>query len=91
MGLLYLEKENFNEAHKLFDKSCAIGNLEGCYNLAVMYNNGLIDGSKDYVKAAKFYDPACSGGIDQACINLATIYTSHFPNERNNKLSIRNN
>ncbi len=43
-----------------------LGNMNGCYNLGVLYANG--DGVReDKVKAKELFGKACDGGDDYGC------------------------
>ena len=56
-------------------KACDSGNFSGCYNLGVMYNNGL-GVKQNYFKAVKLYNKACDGGNAVGCYNLGVMYNN---------------
>ena len=64
---------NYQEAAKLFEKSCNGGVAESCFGLGLLYDKG--QGVKqDYAQAAKWYEQACNGGMTESCHNLGILY-----------------
>ena len=61
------------EAADFYQKACAGGNAKGCFNLAVMYDNG--EGvSQDFVRAKELYQQTCEQGAQKGCFNLGLLY-----------------
>jgi TPR repeat protein len=50
----------------LYEASCNAGWAAGCYNLAIMFENGR-GVARDRDKAVRLYDTACSAGAKPAC------------------------
>lgn len=64
---------DMKKAFALFKKSCDGGKIEGCNNMAVIYNNGA-NGIKKNIKIAKdMFKKACDSGYKPSCENLAKI------------------
>lgn len=77
LGVKYYRGDNvandMKQAFALFKKSCDGGKVEGCNNMAVMYNNGA-NGIKKNLKIAKnMFKKACDSGYKPSCENLAKI------------------
>lgn len=64
------------KAFYLFKKTCDKGKLEGCNNLAVIYNNGKNGVPKNLTLAKSLFEDACKNGYKPSCENLKKI----FPN-----------
>ncbi len=72
-GYAEYKKNNYAEAIALWGQACDSGNMDGCYNLAYMYENG--KGSMhNELKASELYTIACDAGDARACSNLGVIY-----------------
>jgi len=54
--------------------ACDGGDLPGCNNLGIMYENGTGVDHSDLKHAADLYRQACDGGAMRACNNLGIIY-----------------
>ena len=63
------QKVDFAVANEMFEKSCNLGDAQGCANLGIMYDQG--SGVKqDATKARELYEKGCEGKISNACFNL---------------------
>lgn len=60
----------------LFKETCDKGKVEGCNNLAVIYNNGINGVPKNLGLAKSLLQKACKQGYKPSCENLEKI----FPN-----------
>ena len=60
-------------ATPLFVEACDGGEPAGCYNVALMYQNGR-GVSADLAVAVAAYEDGCLGGSSPACDNLGTLY-----------------
>ena len=58
---------------KRYTKDCDGGNAGGCYNLGVLYDEG-IEVQQDNAKAVELYTKACNRGNAAACSNLGMMY-----------------
>ena len=57
----------------MWDKACSSGDMNGCYNLAYMYEYGK-GTMHDEERASKLYAIGCDKGDAKACSNLGVIY-----------------
>jgi len=72
-GLEAYKNNDFKSASTLYKKACDGGNVQGCGNLAFLYQTG--QGVKqDYFKASTLYKKACDGSIYVGCLNLGILY-----------------
>jgi len=61
------------KAKDLYTKACDGGEMNGCFNLGVMYDNG--DGVKENtIKAKELFGKACDGGEMNGCYELGLMY-----------------
>lgn len=58
------------EAPAYFDKACAAGFAEGCFNMGVIVSAGRYGVSADAQRARGYYDRACATGVGRACLTL---------------------
>ncbi len=58
---------------QLYERACAGGVLEGCYELGVHHQRGQ-GVAHDDAHARRLYDRACRGGVLEACANLGWYY-----------------
>jgi TPR repeat protein len=56
-----------------YQKACDGGEMLGCSNLGVFYEQGT-GGIRDAAKAAALYQKACDGGSMLGCNNLGAAY-----------------
>ena len=73
LGKEAYDKGDYQKAAQLYQKACDGGNVGGCSNLGVLYENGR-GVKQDYQKAAQLYQKACDGGIAKGCSNLGVLY-----------------
>ncbi|RDU64726.1 tetratricopeptide repeat protein [Helicobacter sp. MIT 14-3879] len=91
LGVIYIEKEKFDEANNLFDIACNNNNAEGCMNLAVSYNYGYgVDSDKNkanrlFKEALDLYIKSCNKSNANDCMNVATMYYGGLGIEINDK------
>lgn len=72
-ALNYEILENYTQAYNTYKQSCDKGFMPSCYNLAMLYVNGL--GVKaDIKKANRIFFEACANNEEQSCYNLAISY-----------------
>ncbi|MGA9046967.1 hypothetical protein [Sulfuricurvum sp.] len=72
-GKLALEKKNYSEAANAFRISCESGNGKGCYELGMMYENGIGMAQNKY-KASNLYAQACRAQEALGCSNMALSF-----------------
>ena len=53
---------------------CDEGNMVGCFNMGVMYMNGIRGAMKDEKKAYEYFTIACNGGDIDGCFNAGKYY-----------------
>lgn len=74
-GIDALNKKNYKTALKYLKKACTNGENAGCYNLGVMYTNGV--GVRQNISKAKYYSQkACDGGNSKGCYNVGSAYAN---------------
>ena len=72
-GEAFYNNKEYDKAFESFKKACDSGNMRGCFNLGIMYEEG--NGvEKDFSKAAELFKKACDGGEMLGCRNLDIIY-----------------
>lgn len=69
-------KKDVMRSFYLFKKTCDKGKLEGCNNLAVIYNNGKGGVPKNLALAKSLFTNACKGGYKPSCKNLQKLAQS---------------
>ncbi len=57
-------------ALEYYDKSCAGGFSEGCFNMGVIHSKGLLGTKPDRAQSDRYYERACSTGVATACFAL---------------------
>lgn len=72
-GIRAAENGDFATAFSNFDKTCKQGNLDGCYNLALLYSAGQ-GVMKDIRKAEQLFADGCNKGDAKSCNNLGYMY-----------------
>ena len=73
-GFAAIKNKQYDNAFKLFNEACDLGNGGSCYNLGLMYKKG--DGVKqDKFKAVELYRKACDLGNGDGCNNLGVMYS----------------
>ncbi|SHN58781.1 tetratricopeptide repeat protein [Erythrobacter sanguineus] len=55
-----------------FSRACSLGHERACFNVGVMYRDG-VGGARDDAAARKAHETACGGGITEACNSLAVL------------------
>ena len=74
-GMAFYNNKEYDKAFESFKKACDGGNMRGCFNLGIMYEEG--NGvEKDFSKAAELFKKACDGGNMHGCRNLVVMYTN---------------
>lgn len=72
-GLSYEIIGDYTQANAIYKRSCNQGFMSSCYNLAMLYVNGL--GVKANIqKANRIFFEACINNEEQSCYNLAISY-----------------
>ena len=72
-GEVFYNNKEYDKAAELLKKACDGGNMRGCFNLGVMYDNG--NGvEKNEQKAVELYKKACDGGDMNGCGSLGAMY-----------------
>ena len=72
-GIAFYNNKEYDKAFESFKKACDSGNMRGCFNLGIMYEEG--NGvEKDFSKAAELFKKACDGGEMNGCRSLYIIY-----------------
>ena len=72
-GEVFYNNKEYYKAFESFKKACDGGEMLGCNNLGVMYDNG--NGvEKNEQKAVKLYEKVCYGGEMRGCRNLGVMY-----------------
>ena len=74
-GMAFYNNKEYDKAFESFKKACDGGNMRGCFNLGIMYEEGN-GAEKDFSKAAELFKKACDGGNMNGCYNLGTIYAN---------------
>ena len=74
--------EDPEEAVRLYRLSCDGGNMRGCTNLGVLYDEGL-GVTQDYARAYTLYEQACDGGDAGGCTVLGALYANGQGVDRN--------
>lgn len=64
---------NYNKAVKLYEKSCAENNAEGCFEIGRIYFDGQI-ADTNYKKAISYYEKACANGNTESCYRVGNVY-----------------
>jgi hypothetical protein len=72
-GSALAEQKRYGEARPLFQKACDGGDMVGCFDLALLYDNG-DGGSQDYSQARTLYQRSCDGGYIDGCTNAGSLY-----------------
>ena len=72
-GLEYYSARDFGTAVSFFQLACEKGDLYGCNNLGLCYQNGEGVG-RNYLEAKRLYYGACDAGVGIACYNLGDLY-----------------
>jgi len=67
-----LRQEQYSEARPLFQKACSGGDMDGCYQLGLLYELGK-GVTEDYAKARTLYQKACDGGDMDGCYELGLL------------------
>ena len=71
-GLTQYDKGNPKQASEIWTKACGAGDINGCYNLAVLYDHG--DGVKqNKTKAIELYKKACETGDEEGCTSYKIL------------------
>lgn len=65
--------ESYTQAYNMYKRSCDKGFMASCYNLAMLYVNGL-GVANDIQKANRIFFEACVNDEEQSCYNLAISY-----------------
>ncbi len=63
----------YTQAHNIYKQSCDRGFMPSCYNLAMLYVNGL-GVQTNMQKANRIFFEACANNEEQSCYNLAISY-----------------
>ena len=72
-GFISCRNGDYTKAAELFQKSCDMGNVNGCEYLGRLYEYGL-GVKQNYSKVAKAYKKACEGGNMEGCKKLGDLY-----------------
>lgn len=73
IGAGYDFLKDYAKAFKFYQKSCDLGETDGCVGLASLYERGLGVG-KSPQKAIEIYKNGCNDANAAACLHLAQIY-----------------
>ena len=73
-GIAFYDNKDYDKAFESFKKACDGGDMDGCRNLAIMYEKGK-GVEEDFSKAAQLYKKACDGGEVRGCVGLGVMYT----------------
>ena len=86
-GIAFYNNKEYDKAFESFKKACDGGEMNGCYNLGVMYTNG--NGvEKDFSKAVELFKKACDGGEMLGCSNLGFMYAHGNGVEKNEQKAV---
>jgi hypothetical protein len=66
-------RKRYSDARPLFQQACDGGDMGGCSNLGILFQNGQ-GGPQDYAQARALYQKACLGGNTAGCIGLGILY-----------------
>ena len=72
-GKALYDFKSFEEARPPLRQACDGGNMEGCYYLGELYENGQ-GGAQDFALARTVFQKACDGGNMESCDNLGKLY-----------------
>ncbi len=79
LALVYVKNEkvtaDFFKAAEYHKIACDLGNMESCYSIASMYNDGDLE-EKDYLKAMHYYEKSAQLGECRAFLKLGLMYDS---------------
>ncbi|STQ85416.1 sel1 repeat family protein [Helicobacter muridarum] len=73
LGMLQRQNKDYVNAKKNFELACQKGYIMGCFNLGVLYENGL-GVKRDYNRAIELYEDSCNSKIGIACYGIAVLY-----------------
>ena len=73
IGLIFDKAQNYQQALKYYKKACELNDGFGCFNLGILYSEGL-GVKQDFAEAFGLYKKACELNYMIACYNLANAY-----------------
>ena len=62
-------KKDLSKALFYYEKSCKMGNSEGCYGVGYVYSK-----RKNYKKSYEYYKKACDMGNGKGCYGIGYLY-----------------
>lgn len=74
LAMRYLEQDDFKQAVHWMERSANNGHAEAQNNMGVYYENGMVDGQRNFDKAFQFYTTSAEQGFVVAIYNLGLCY-----------------
>jgi TPR repeat protein len=84
----FFGKEELSRQAQAHEKGCKKGDAGECFNLALVYQQGLGGVTKNEALAATFFQKACDKGHLDACNNLGIAYAEGQGVPRDPKLAV---
>jgi uncharacterized protein len=73
LGLVKEDEGDYALVRDLYEKACALGDLDGCTNRGLMFETGAAE-NQDYGKAQTIYEDVCRRHGASGCRNLGRLY-----------------
>ncbi len=73
-GKTALEYHDYVKAAEAFERSCAGGSAEGCFQLGTLYEKGMGVAQNPY-RASSLFAQACRGGDAKGCSHMGVNVT----------------
>lgn len=75
-GMALQSRGQGEQARGFFARACDLGEMEACYDLALLYEDGVAGVEKDVARARQLYQKACDAPEPDptACSNLGLMY-----------------
>jgi len=73
-GQTALEYHDYVKAAEAFERSCAGGSAEGCFQLGTLYEKGMGVAQNPY-RASSLFAQACRGGDAKGCSHMGVNVT----------------
>jgi TPR repeat protein len=74
LGLIAYDREDYEQAAALFERSCIGGSEGGCHHLAISFENGQ-GVNKDVQRAVALFEQSCNAQYMESCETLAKLFT----------------
>ena len=67
-------ERDYSKAETYYKRTCDVGDIEGCFGLARLYEDGKVESASGAEQAVSIYDKACNAGNTDACARLGKLY-----------------